>query len=120
MLQFLFIRHYYSIAINYRKNELEQRMLMNLNKKSWVDGLSLRDFKEHCSLNKDTVGDMVRLAKDYDKALEDEEKMTPEQLAIKKVGKQDPKRHLEEKVDLLMTNNVVQLLGAMLDTVIFK
>merc|ERR1719491_1573609 len=27
-------RHYYSIAINYRKNELEQRMLMNLNKKS--------------------------------------------------------------------------------------
>merc|ERR1712112_451384 len=26
-------RHYYSIAINYRKNELEQRMLMNLNKK---------------------------------------------------------------------------------------
>ncbi len=31
-------------------------------------------------------------------ALEDEEKMTPEQLAIKNVGKQDPKRHLEEKV----------------------
>jgi hypothetical protein len=32
------------------------------------------------------------------KALEDEEKMTPEQLAIKNVGKLDPKRHLEEKV----------------------
>ena len=28
-------RHYYSISINYRKNELEQRMLMNLNKKSF-------------------------------------------------------------------------------------
>merc|ERR1719233_1754577 len=34
--------------------------------------------------------------------------MTPEQLAIKNVGKLDPKRHLEEKVDVLMTNNVVQ------------
>ena len=45
-------RHYYSIAINYRKNELEQRMLMNLNKKSWVDGLTLTDYKEHCQLNK--------------------------------------------------------------------
>ena len=41
-------RHYYSIAINYRKNELEQRMLMNLNKKSWVDGLTLRDYNHHC------------------------------------------------------------------------
>ena len=44
-------RHYYSIAINYRKNELEQKMLMNLNKKSWVDGLSLKDYNSHCSLN---------------------------------------------------------------------
>merc|ERR1711934_825118 len=25
-------RHYYSIAINYRKNELEEKMLLNLNK----------------------------------------------------------------------------------------
>jgi len=113
-------RHYYSIAINYRKNELEQRMLMNLNKKSWVDGLTLRDYNHHCSLNQDTVGEMLKLAKDYDKALGDEEKMTPEQLAIKNVGKLDPKRHLEEKVDVLMTNNVVQLLGAMLDTIVFK
>ena len=45
-------RHYYSISINYRKNELEQRMLMNLNKKSWVDGLTLMDYNEHCNLNK--------------------------------------------------------------------
>merc|ERR1719261_1628802 len=113
-------RHYYSIAINYRKNELEQRMLMNLNKKSWVDGLTLRDYQQHCSLNQETVGEMLQLAKNYDKALEDEEKMTPEQLAIKNVGKLDPKRHLEEKVDVLMTNNVVQCLGAMLDTIVFK
>ena len=114
-------------------------MLMNLNKKSWVDGLTLTDYEKHCrywrdnesinkfeltpfitSLNQQTVGEMLQLAKNYDKALEDEEKMTPEQLAIKNVGKLDPKRHLEEKVDVLMTNNVVQLLGAMLDTIVFK
>jgi len=113
-------RHYYSIAISYRMNEMEQKMLMSLNKKSWVDGLSLRDFKKERAVNQDTAAEMLKLAKDYDKALEVEEKMTPEQLAIKNVGKQDPKRDLEVKVDLLMTNNVVQLLGAMLDTVIFK
>merc|ERR1712193_21972 len=113
-------RHYYSIAINYRKNELEQKMLMNLNKKSWMDGLTLNDYNEHCELNKGTVKEMLTLAKNYDKALEEEEKMTPEQLAIKNVGKQDPKRHLEEKVDVLMTSNIAQCLGAMLDAVVFK
>lgn len=113
-------RHYYSISINYRKNELEQRMLMNLNKKSWVDGLTLTDYNEHCKLNQDTVKDMLTLAKNYDKALEEEEKMTPEQKAIKNVGKQDPKRHLEEKVDVMMTRNIVQTLGAMLDAIVFK
>lgn len=53
-------------------------------------------------------------------ALEEEEKMTPEQLAIKNVGKQDPKRHLEEKVDHLMSSNIVQCHGAMADATAFK
>lgn len=85
-----------------------------------MDGLTLSDYKEHCSINETTVTDMLELAKNYNKSLEDEEKMTPEQLAIKNVGKQDPKRHLEEKVDVLMSNNIVQCLGAMLDTMVFK
>lgn len=113
-------RHYYSISINYRKNELEQKMLLNLHKKSWMDGLTLANYKDHSAINETTVAEMLDLAKNYNKALEDEEKMTPEQLAIKNVGKQDPKRHLEEKVDKLMQNNIVQCLGAMLDTVVFK
>ena len=40
-------RHYYSIAVNYRKTELEQAMLMNLHKRNWTEGLKLRDFKVH-------------------------------------------------------------------------
>merc|ERR1711970_406310 len=113
-------RHYYSISINYRKNELEQKMLLNLNKKSWVDGLTLLDYSHQCKTNETTVKEMLDLANNYNKALEDEDKMTPEQLAIKNVGKQDPKRHLEEHVDVLMTSNIVQCLGALLNTVVFK
>ena len=82
--------------------------------------VELTDYKEHCQLNKDVVKEMLTLAKNYDKALEEEEKMTPEQLAIKNVGKQDPKRHLEEKVETVMTSNIVQCLGAMLDAIVFK
>lgn len=113
-------RHYYSIAINYRKNELEQKMLLNLHKESWVEGLSLKKYEDHCGANEKTAEHMVKLAKDYIKALEDEEKMTPEQLAIKNVGKIDPKRHLEENVDQLLVANTIQTLGAMVQTAIFK
>lgn len=113
-------RHYYSIPIKYRMNEREQQMLLNLHKKSWMEGLTLQNYNEHSSLNEDTVKEILNLATAYNKSLEEEEKMTPEQLAIKNVGKLDPKRHLEDKVEILMTSNIVQCLGAMLDTVIFK
>eukprot|EP00800_Vazella_pourtalesii_P008278 TRINITY_DN21910_c0_g1_i1.p1 TRINITY_DN21910_c0_g1~~TRINITY_DN21910_c0_g1_i1.p1 ORF type:complete len:325 (-),score=73.24 TRINITY_DN21910_c0_g1_i1:24-920(-) len=112
-------RHYYSMPINYKKNELEQKMLMNLHKKTWMEGLKLEEFKEHADDNEKIVGEMLDLAKAYNKAVIEEDKMTPEQLAIKNVGKQDPKRHLEEKVDLTLTSNIIQSLGTMLSTIVF-
>jgi len=70
-------------------------MLLNLHKKSWVDGLTLENdgltlenYGTHCETNEKTVKEMLNLAKLYNKALEEEETMTPEQLAIKNVGKQ--------------------------------
>jgi len=113
-------RHYYSIPIKYRMNEMEQQMLLNLHKKSWLEGLTLQDYAKHADTNEETVKDVLGLAQQYHKCLEEEDKMTPEQLAIKNVGKLDPRRHLQEKVESLMTSNIVQCLGAMLDSVIFK
>ena len=60
-------RHYYSISINYRKNELEQKMLLNLHKKSWVDGLQLSNYNDHCHANEQTLHSMLELAKAYTK-----------------------------------------------------
>lgn len=113
-------RHYYSITINYKKNELEQKMLLNLHKKSWMDGLTIEDFNQHHEHNTDVVKQMMSLSKNYIKSLEEEEKMTPDQLALRNVGKQDPKRHLEENVDTLMNENIVQCIAAMMSLVIFK
>ncbi|GAB2219068.1 hypothetical protein Drorol1_Dr00006695 [Drosera rotundifolia] len=48
-------RHYYSIAINYRKNELEEKMLLNLHKKKCADGLNLQRFDVHSKTNEQTV-----------------------------------------------------------------
>eukprot|EP01117_Protostelium_nocturnum_P006106 TRINITY_DN21_c1_g1_i1.p1 TRINITY_DN21_c1_g1~~TRINITY_DN21_c1_g1_i1.p1 ORF type:complete len:311 (+),score=88.31 TRINITY_DN21_c1_g1_i1:173-1105(+) len=112
-------RHYYSIAINYRKNELEQKMLLNLHKKKWTDGLLLEDFHNHEKNNETLVAEMLDLAKNYDKLIHEEEKLTKEKLAINNVGKLDPKRHLGQDVEKLMTSNIVQTLGSVLDSVIF-
>eukprot|EP01092_Planopodium_desertum_P009029 TRINITY_DN3846_c0_g1_i3.p1 TRINITY_DN3846_c0_g1~~TRINITY_DN3846_c0_g1_i3.p1 ORF type:complete len:272 (+),score=36.41 TRINITY_DN3846_c0_g1_i3:37-816(+) len=112
-------RSYYSIAINYRKNELEQKMLLNLHKKKWTSGLTLRDYEEVDKENEKLVKNMLTLVKDYNKQVLDEEKMTAEELAIHKVGKIDPKKHLEEDVAKLMSGSIIQTLGAMIDAVIF-
>jgi len=112
-------RHYYSIAINYRKNELEQKMLLNLHKKKWTDGLIVQKFDEHSKKNEKTVQELLELAKSYQKAVQEEGKITPEKQAIANVGKLDPKRHLELDVQSLMGSNILQTLSAMLDTVVF-
>jgi len=62
---------------------------------------------------------MFDLTKKYHKSLQEESKLTKEKLAIQHVGKLDPKRHLKEDLTQLMTTNINQTLGTMMDTVMF-
>merc|ERR1711908_122265 len=112
-------RHYYSIAINYRKNELEEKMLLNLNKKKWSDGLCLKTFESHTESNEETLKRMADLAKSYVKSIEEEHETPIEKRAVANVGKQDAKKHLEASLNDLMGENIIQCLGTMLDTVAF-
>lgn len=45
------------------------QMLLNLHKKSWMEGLTLQDYSEHCKLNETIVKEMLELAKNYNKVL---------------------------------------------------
>lgn len=112
-------RHYYSIVIDYRKNELEEQMLMNLHKRNWTSGLSLERFEDHQQSNENFVDKMLKLTKDYNERVQQEEGKTSEQILVDNVGKIDPKRHLETSVSDLMSSNIIQCLGTMLDTVVF-
>ena len=60
-------KHYYSIAINYRKNEEEQRMLLNLNKVNWAHALKQKDYTKHAEENIATMKKFKKLTADYDK-----------------------------------------------------
>lgn len=112
-------RHYYSIVISYRKNELEEKMLMNLHKKKWSKGLLVKDYEAHSKQNEQVAKKLVDLTEGYHKRVVAEESKSLEELDVENVGKLDPKKRLEADVLTLMESNIVQCLGTMLATVVF-
>lgn len=112
-------RHYYSIVIDYRKNELEEQMLQNLHKRNWTTGLSVTKFEDFAASTESILDQMLKLTASYNERVQQEEGKTMEEIQVENVGKVDPKRHLESKVADLMSENIIQCLGTMLDTVVF-
>lgn len=112
-------RHYYSISIDYRKNELEEQMLMNLHKQQWTDGLKLKSFEQHSTSNTEIMQKLVKLTRDYNERVKEEEDKTAEEVVVANVGKIDPKQHLETNIRELMDGNILQTMCTMLDTVVF-
>jgi len=45
------------------------QMLLNLHKKSWIDGLKLDEYRTHCCGNENVIKDMLELAKNYNKVI---------------------------------------------------
>lgn len=82
-------RQYYSFNITYKKHELEQKMLLNLHKKTWVENLKLRKID-----NKTARSEMFELTKQFIKSVENEKKIPFDQLKTYRIGKVDYKRHL--------------------------
>lgn len=72
-------KYYYSIAINYRKNEGEQKMLLNLNKTSWANSLKLDDYTDQHTRNVDQLKRLAKLSESYNKWIQDETKKTTEE-----------------------------------------
>jgi len=61
---------------------------------------------------------MLSLSEAYNKSVQEESTLTAELLKTRHVGKQDPKRHLEEVVEKAMGDQAVQNLGTMLLTTV--
>merc|ERR1712070_212987 len=75
-------RHYYSIVIDFRKNELEVQMLLNLHKSGWTSGLTLQPFEDQAAENVETLEKMVALSKSYVKSIEEEQETPIEKRAV--------------------------------------
>lgn len=94
-------RHYYSLAINYRKTGLEENMLMNLHKHVWTEALQMNDFHEDGKKNVDSMQRLVELAEGYEKRVKEESTLTKEQLKTRYVGKVDPKKRKSPTLQVL-------------------
>ena len=81
--------------------------------------MAVERFEDHQKKTEDVVDKMLKLTKDYNERVQQEEGKTTEQVLVDNVGKIDPKRHLETSVSDLMSANIIQCLGTMLDTVVF-
>lgn len=112
-------RHYYSLVIDWRKNDLEEQMLMNLHKKDWTQGLKIQRYEDQQKYSEQMLEKMTRLTRDYSTRVKEEEGKTAEEVEVMNVGKIDIKRHLENDVQDLMASSILQCLGTMIDTVVF-
>lgn len=102
-------------------------MLLNLHKRGWTEGLKVKDFEHQkegnekavkvslqfhlASKEADLLQQMLSLASAYQKSVQEETTLTEDQLKTRHVGKQDPKRHLEEAVEQAMGDQVSQSLA---------
>lgn len=110
-------RHYYSLAINYRKNELEQKMLLNLNRTKWTDDSKIDKFVETEKTTATLISDIKNLTEKYVTVIEDELKLKPEELIVSSVGKVDAKKRLEADVHELMSGSILSCLTSMMATI---
>ena len=108
-------RHYYSIAIGYRKSALEEAMLMNLHKTVWTESLTMPDFATEGARNEANLTKLVSLAEGYHKRVKEESELTKEQLRTRYVGKVDPKKHIESVGQELIEDNIVGVTRQMID-----
>ena len=108
-------RHYYSIAIDYRKTALEENMLMNLHKHVWTEGLEMDDFRVEGAKNNERLQRLVGLAEGYEKRVQEESELTKDQLKTRYVGKLDPKKHIAEVGQQLIEDNIVSVSRQMID-----
>lgn len=101
-------RHYYSIAINYKKNNLEQQMLRNLYKTNWQKQLHIPSYVQNSKDNLASVQAMKKFTKQYNLLVQDELKLTETEILVKNVGKTDPKKALETDAETMMARNIIQ------------
>ena len=105
-------RHYYSLRMEYRLNDMERKMLLNLNKPRWSRSLAPEDHETHAARNRNALKEMVSLAGAWNDMVKEEMRCrSKEELAVARVGKVDARRRLADMVRRVCDSNCSQALA---------
>jgi 26S proteasome regulatory subunit N11 len=110
---------YYSLLINYRKNDLETKMLLNLHKSKWDSGFKTQNVRNHNQDNLKKLDEINKLCGKYADWIENEINKTTKEINLSVVGKFNPKDHLESTVNEIYKDNMNQCLTSMLNNLTF-
>jgi 26S proteasome regulatory subunit N11 len=94
-------------------------MLGNLHKSNWSNSLKLSDYADQHTANVSTIKEFARLTELYKKWIQEETKLTRKEFLVKSVGKLNPQKHLNERLEESLNTNVMDCLGTMVNTVVF-
>lgn len=103
-------RHYYSINIQYKKNKLEENMLLSLHKKTWADCLKMENIAEFEKKTEGRKQSIKELGKAFKKRVEEEKEAKKQNMPFETVGKIDIKRRILHESEALMSENTMQQL----------
>ncbi len=111
---------YYSLLINYRKNELETKMLLNLHKSKWDEGFKVKNSKNKDEENLKKIDEINKLSHRYANWIEDEINKSSKDVLMQSVGKFNPKEHLDNIVNDMIIDNLDECLTSMLNNLVFN
>lgn len=94
-------KSYYSFNITFRKNDLEKRMLLSMNRKSWTANLKP-------SIPRRT--NITELIEKYNKMITEEQKSEDDDPETKRIGKIDYRKHLREKCNEIIKEETINSL----------
>jgi 26S proteasome regulatory subunit N11 len=106
-------KHYYSFNITCKKNELEQKMLLNLHRKTWADNLKPQR-------TEGSHRELLRLIESYGKSCEEEKNLSGKDFELSRVGKIDYRKHLLEKCEESISDSTLYNLLYSIHKLIFS
>ena len=112
-------RHYYSMRIEYRRNVMDEAMLLKMSQRGWTKSLVSGSEGSSEGLLKPNLAPLVKLTQSYAKSIKEEAKLTEEEKAVRHVGKQDPRRHLKDKADNLIASCILGSIGLEVNAAVF-
>ncbi|KAI5180752.1 26S proteasome regulatory subunit N11 [Nematocida sp. AWRm80] len=112
-------RHYYSLNIQYKKNETEDNMLLSLHKKTWADCLKMQNIQKFEETTQKRQQTIKELGKAFNKSIEEERLAKEQNQEQEIVGKIDVKRRILTEAETLMGENTMQQLITLIHNKIF-